>query len=145
VHDLTAHLAITFRRFADMLVQSRTGDLSPPFAREDLTAINLRQVKSFTADPLAELQAQAERFLALATDPEELMAHQRGPIPVELQMRFALNELALHRQDLEEARGNEYRPARPVIEVLLPLWEDVLGGLPPSGDPWQRILVASGR
>jgi hypothetical protein len=73
------------------------------------------------------------------------MAHQRGPIPVELQMRIALNELTVHRHDVEEARGSDYRPAQPVIDVLLPLWEEVLGGPPSSGDPWRRILAASAR
>lgn len=145
VRDLTAHLAITFRRFADMLAQSRTGDLSPPFARDELTVINLRQVERFTDDPVADLPAQAGRFLSLATDPAELMAHQRGPIPVGLQAHFALNELALHRHDLEEARGGDYRPADQVIAALLPIWKEVLGGLPPGEDDWTRILAASGR
>jgi len=145
VRDLTAHMAITFRRFADMLVQSRTGDLSPPFRADEITAINVRQVESFAGDPIRDLQTQAGRFLSLASDPEEMMAHQRGPIPVRLQMHFALSELALHRHDVEEAKGSDYRPPEPVILALLPVWEKLRPGAPPSGDPWQHVLGASGR
>jgi uncharacterized protein (TIGR03083 family) len=145
VRDLTAHLAVTFRRFADMLEQSQRGDLSPPFGREELTARNLREVEKFQGDPFAELQIQADRFLAGATDPDELMAHQFGPIPVGLQVLFALDELALHRSDVEEARGGSYRPSGKVIEALVPVWQRVLGGLPAGPDPWRSILIASGR
>jgi len=38
VRDLTAHLAMTFKRFVRMLEQSHPGDLSPPFARGELAA-----------------------------------------------------------------------------------------------------------
>jgi uncharacterized protein (TIGR03083 family) len=145
VRALTAHLAVTFQRFADMLARSRTGDLSPPFAPHEITEINLREVELFAGDPFEQLQVQAERFLSMASDPGEVMAHQRGPIPVGLQMRFALNELVLHRHDVEEARGGGYRPEQPVIQELLRMWEEVRGGLPPSGDSWHRILAASGR
>ena len=145
VCDLTAHLGLTFRRFGDMLEQSRSGDLSPPFGPQELPARNLRNVEQFEGDPLAELAAQAERFLAAAVSSDELMAHQFGPIPVGLQVLFGLNELALHRHDLEEARGGSYRPDSRVIDALVPVWERVLRGLPPGEDPWQRILIASGR
>lgn len=145
VRDLTAHLAVTFRRFADMLDQSRAGDLSPPFAREDLTAINLLEVDRFAGDPCKELCVQAERFLNAVTDPDERMSHQRGPVPVALQVLFGLNELALHRHDLEEAVDRAWRPDDAIVDELLPVWELVLGGLPPGKDGWQRILTASGR
>jgi hypothetical protein len=145
VRDLTAHLAMTFRRFADMLEQSRRGDLTPPFAAADLITENLQAVERFQGDPLVELERQAHRFLALISNPNECMAHQRGPIPVSLQLLFALNELAIHRDDLEVARGSRYRPADEVIEALIPIQEQLLGGLPSCGDPWQSILVRSGR
>ncbi len=104
VRDLTTHLAVTFRRFANMLEQSRAGDLSPPFAREQLTAINLQEVEYFTGDPLGELQTQAERFLLAATDSDEVVGHQRGPIPAELQVLFGSNALALHRRPARNRR-----------------------------------------
>jgi hypothetical protein len=73
------------------------------------------------------------------------MAHQRGPISVSLQLLFALNELAIHRDDLEVARGSRHRPADQVIEALFPVHAQVLGGLPSCGDSWQNILIHSGR
>lgn len=37
VADLSAHLAATFRRFADQLEKARAGDLAAPFPRSELT------------------------------------------------------------------------------------------------------------
>ena len=147
VRDLTAHLAATFTRYGDMLEKSRRGDLSKPFEPEDLSAHNLRAVADMKAQPHGQLRQQAERFLGLVREPDELMAHQLGPIPVGLQVRFALNELAIHRDDLERARERAYRPADEVIEALTPVWEQVIGWgeTPARPDPWDRILRASGR
>jgi uncharacterized protein (TIGR03083 family) len=145
VRDLTAHLAMTFKRFARMLEQSRAGDLSPPFAREELAAENLRAVAAFTGDPRAELRRWAEGLVAAATDPDEPMAHQFGPIPVGLQLLFGLDELVIHHDDLAAALGSAYRPPDPVVRALVPVWERALRGLPPGADDWARILAASGR
>jgi hypothetical protein len=145
VHELTAHLAMTFERFVRLLAQSRAGDLSPPFAPQELAAENLRAVAAFTGDACAELRRWAEGLLAAATDPDELIAHQFGPIPVGLQLLFGLDELVIHHDDLAAARGGYYRPPGAVVRALIPVWERVLGGLPPGGDDWARILAASGR
>jgi uncharacterized protein (TIGR03083 family) len=145
VHDLTAHLAMTFKRFARLLERSRAGDLSPPFARDELAAENLRAVAGFTGDPSAELRRWAGGLVAAATDPEEPMAHQFGPIPVGLQLLFGLDELVIHHDDLAAALGGSYRPPGPVVQALVLVWERVLGGLPPGADDWARILIASGR
>lgn len=145
VHDLTAHLGLTFRRFAEMLEKSRHGDLSPPFAPEELSARNLQAVGAFEGDPTAALAYEADRFLRAVREPDELMAHQYGPIPVSLQVLFGLNELAIHHDDLQEARGSSYRPDDRVIEVLVPVHERVLGGLAPATDSWTAILANTGR
>ncbi len=145
VSDLTAHLALTFRRFLDLLRRSRAGDFAPPFAPGDLATENERAVSIFRGDPFTALDASAFRFLHAATDPDELIAHQFGPIPVGLQIRFALNELAIHHDDLAPATRRRYRPPSPVVHALVPMWERVLGGLPPAGDDWAAILAASGR
>jgi uncharacterized protein (TIGR03083 family) len=147
VRDLTAHLAATFARYAYLLEQSRRGDLSKPFEPEDLSAHNLRAVADMKAQPHGELRRQAGRFLGLVNDPVELTAHQYGPIPVGLQVRFALNEVAIHRDDLEQARQRGYRPPDDVIEALTPIWERVIGWseAPANLEPWARILKASGR
>jgi len=145
VSDLTTHLAITFRRYDELLRRSRAGKLEPPFEPDELAAENQRAVSAFRGDPFAALDAAVFRFLHTATDPDEQMAHQFGPIPVGLQILFGLNELAIHHDDLGYARRDRYRPPSAVVNALLPVWERVLGGLPPAGDPWARILAASGR
>jgi uncharacterized protein (TIGR03083 family) len=144
VSQVTAHLAATFARFADQLVKSRGGDLSPPFAVDELSAENLRAVERFSGDPDLALRDEAGRFLALATDPGELMAHQRGPIPAGLQMLFGLNELAVHHYDVTAPHGPAYRPPDPVLSLLAVMHERI-NGLPPGGDVWDRILRQTGR
>jgi uncharacterized protein (TIGR03083 family) len=144
VSQVTAHLAATFARFADQLVKSRAGDLSPPFAPAELTAENLRAVERAAGEPGSALRAEAGRFLGLVNDPDEPMAHQRGPIPVALQVLFGLNELAVHHYDVTAPRGPGYRPPDPVLALLGDLHERI-NGLPPGGDPWDRILRQTGR
>ncbi|MEV6400735.1 maleylpyruvate isomerase family mycothiol-dependent enzyme [Streptomyces sp. NPDC051907] len=144
VSDLTVHLAATFQRFADQLAASRRGALDPPFAADELSAQNLRAVREFRGDPLRALQTQALRFLDAADAPDELMSHQFGPIPVGLQMMFGLNELAVHHDDAAAASGGSYRPAPEVVEALTRMYGAVFG-LPEGGDPWERLLRATGR
>ncbi len=150
VHDITRHLAATFARFNRMLAQGRAGDYSKPFERDELAEENLRAVAAFTGDPIAALRREVEAFVAAARDHEEVMPHQFGPIPVGLQMRFGLNELAVHHQDLIEALhdlggGFWYEPDGDVIEALLPMYE-ALGHGRPAGTlyAWEWILMASG-
>jgi uncharacterized protein (TIGR03083 family) len=144
VKDLTAHLAATFRRFADLLDASRAGDFSAPFAREELAAENLRAVREFDGDALAELDLQATRFLDAVAAPNELIAHQFGPIPVGLQVMFGLNELAVHQDDLAQAAGGSYRPEGEVVVALATMYGRVFG-LPDGDDLWTRLLTATGR
>jgi uncharacterized protein (TIGR03083 family) len=144
VRDLTAHLAATFRRFAEQLDRSRLGVLDAPFARERLSQENLRAVQDFAGDPLYALDEQALRFLDAVETADELMGHQFGPIPVGLQVMFGLNELALHHDDLAQARGERYRPAPEVVAALATMYEAVFG-LPDGEDPWDRLLRATGR
>jgi hypothetical protein len=69
-------------------------------------------------------------------DPEEPMAHQFGTIPVGLQLLFGVSELAIHHDDLADARGSRYQPRGAVVQALVPVWERVLGGLPPGANDW---------
>jgi uncharacterized protein (TIGR03083 family) len=144
VSQLTAHLAETFARFAAQLAKSRGGDLSRPFEPGALPAENLRAVQDFEGDPAAALREQAGRFLGMVAGPAELMAHQRGPIPVSLQVLFGLNELAVHHYDVTAPRGPGYRPPDDVL-TLLTAMHGRLGALPDGDDPWRRILAATGR
>lgn len=140
VTDLTAHLTSTFRRFRVLLAQSRSGDFTKPFEPEELTRWNLDTVAEFTGEPFRELPEEVEGFLTDAGNPMEMMAHQRGPIPVALQMLFGLNELVIHHHDVVP-----YRPERTVLEPLLDMWQRRYAPLPDEPDPWHRILLASGR
>jgi uncharacterized protein (TIGR03083 family) len=145
VSDVTAHLAMTFRRYLDRLRRSRAGKLDATFAPEDLSAENLRAVSAFRGDPFQALEASVLRFLHSAMDPDELITHYFGPIPIGLQVLFGLNELAIHHDDVDSADGRRYRPPSSVVRALVPVWERVLGGLPPAEDDWTAILAASGR
>jgi uncharacterized protein (TIGR03083 family) len=145
VDDVTAHLAETFRRFHQMLRQSRAGDLTPPFAPEELAAENLRAVAAFHGDSNSALEVAVHRFAAAVDEPDELIAHQLGPIPVSLQVLFGLADLAIHHDDVAAARRSSYQPSDAVVVALTGAWERLPGGLSPGPDPWRRILVASGR
>ena len=145
VNDVTAHLAATFERFNRMLTRGRTGDLSRPFERDDLSVENLRAVESFEGDPLLRLEKETMRFVRSCRDPQEIMPHQFGPIPVALQMLFGLNELAIHHDDIAAAAGDQYRPDADVLEALKPVWGRALSELAGTDDLWTDILTASGR
>jgi uncharacterized protein (TIGR03083 family) len=145
VHDITAHLAATFERFNRMLARGRSGDLSPPFLRDELSDENLRAVRAFRGDPLVRLEEEARAFVSSGSDPTEVMPHQFGLIPVGLQMLFGLNELAVHHDDIAHATGTLYRPGADVVEALALVWNRALDGLPAARDPWIGILRASGR
>jgi uncharacterized protein (TIGR03083 family) len=144
VSQVTAHLAATFARFADQLAKSRGGDFSPPFAPGELAAENARAVAEAGDDPRAALRAEAGRFLAMVAGPAEPMAHQRGPVPVALQVLFGLNELAVHHHDVTAPFGPGYRPPDAVLAPLARMHERI-SGLPPGGDVWDRILRRTGR
>jgi uncharacterized protein (TIGR03083 family) len=145
VEDVTAHLAETFRRFYEMLRRSRAGDLSPPFAPNELDEENLRAVAAFRGDAGSALEATAHRFAGAVDDPDELIAHQLGPIPVGLQVLFALADLAIHHDDVAAAGGGRYRPPAAVVDALVETWERSPGGFPPGPDRWRGVLIASGR
>lgn len=133
--DVTRHLAATFQRFADMREQSLTGDLTPPFERSELDSANMRAVTEFAGVPEQRLRAEFDRFVALAEGAgTELMAHQRGPIPVALQLLFGLQDIVIHHDDIAVAAGASYRPHPAVIELLVPVW--ALFTPPVEGDPW---------
>lgn len=147
VRDVSAHLAETFARFNRLLAQSRAGDMTPPFGPMELSAENLRRVAAFTGDPLEALAREATTFLDAVTDQDELIAHQFGPIPMRLQLGFALSELAVHHDDIANAMRQTYEPAPETTALLAQLWTE-LGGLPipePTDTDWKRILRRSGR
>lgn len=147
VRDLSAHVGLTFARFNRLLAQARAGDLTPPFGPKDLKHENLRAVAAFTGEPLGLLADEAEAFLDAARDQDELIAHQFGPLPLRVQLGFALSELAIHHHDIAEATHQHYEPPEQAVELLARFWTE-LGGLPisePGDTDWKRVLRASGR
>lgn len=144
VTDLTAHLAATFRRFADQLDKARAGNLDAPFPPDQLPAENLRAVRDFRGDAARELIEQVHRFLDSVGRADEPIGHQRGPIPAGLQVMFGLNELAVHHDDLAHAAGSSYRPCGDVVAALATMYRAV-HGMPTGPDPWACLLQATGR
>ena len=119
VRDVTRHLAATFARFVAMHQRGRRGDLTPPFAPEDLDAENLRAVRHFSGDPETALRWEADRFLDMAEDPDAVMPHQRGPVPVGMNLVFALADVAIHHDDVAVAAGSSYVPPDDVVATLV--------------------------
>jgi uncharacterized protein (TIGR03083 family) len=146
IRDLTAHLAATFRRFAGQLDKADSGDLTAPFGPGDLSRENLTAVELFRGDPLQELERQATRFLGQARHSRvgRLMGHQRGPVPVGLQVMWGLNELAVHHDDLAAAIGTSYRPSDRVVAALAGM-KEAIDGFQAGGDSWLDYLRSTGR
>lgn len=144
VADLTAHLAATFRRFADQLDRARAGNLEPPFGPDQLTAENLRAVREFRGDPAEELGRHAGRFLGSVAAADEPIGHQRGPVLAGLQVMFGLTELVVHHDDLARACGGSHRPADHIVSALADMYGAVFG-LRAGSRHWQGLLEATGR
>lgn len=146
VRDLTAHLAATFQRFADQLDKAQAGDLTAPFGPGDLSCENRRAVQRFRGEPEPELRRQATRFLrqAGAGRAGQLMGHQRGPVPVGLQVLWGLSELAVHHDDVAAAAGTSYRPADPIVNALAAM-KEAIDGFQATDDPWLAYLRSTGR
>lgn len=144
---LTAHLAATHERIADLLRATRAGPCGPPFPVTQLAAVNQREAAAIVEGPDDEvdrLAAAVDAVLALVDDPDEPIAHQRGLVPVGLQLAWLLGELAVHHDDLlADAGGRE--PGSDVVAVVAPAYE-VLAGLPRAPlTSWQDLLTFTGR
>jgi uncharacterized protein (TIGR03083 family) len=147
VRDITIHLAETFKRFARMTEQGRTGDFTPPFAREDLDQENLRAVAEFDGDAVEALREQGTRFLDLV-DPanlDEPIPHQMGTLPIGLQINFGLMDLAVHHDDIEAARGGTYTPPAGALDAIVEVAHREFGMPTDLPDPWPLLIAGSGR
>lgn len=146
VRDLTTHLAATFQRFADQLDKANAGDLTAPFEPGDLSRENRRAVDLFRGDPAQALNEQATRFLQQARRGQagQLMGHQRGPVPVGLQVMWGLSELTVHHDDLAHATGTSYRPGDSIVTALV-VMKEAIDGFHAEDDPWLDYLRSTGR
>ena len=145
VRDVTVHLAETFRRFHGMLDQGRAGDFTRPFAPDELDVENLRAVESFSGDAAEALSIAADGFLDALDSLDEPMPHQFGPLPAGLQVLFGLMDISMHHDDVLVAVGRRYRPATETVDVIGPVAERLFGMPADQADPWEAILVGSGR
>ena len=146
VRDLTAHLAATFQRFAGQLDKAKADDLTAPFGPGSLSRENLRAVEFFRGDPARALDEQATRFLREAGRGQagQLMGHQRGPVPVGLQVIWGLSELTVHHDDLADAIGTSYRPTDSIVAALVAM-KEAIDGFHVGDDPWMDYLGSTGR
>lgn len=145
--ELVAHVVATFTRFSKMLEQSRAGDFTQPFDRDELNNENMAAVAGVEGDPVTSLPDVVGAFCQLIDDPAEHMAHQRGPIAVSTQAAFGLSELILHHDDLLVAVGERYTPSQDALAPVIAAWSDVIGftDLAGAADHWAALLAASGR
>jgi uncharacterized protein (TIGR03083 family) len=144
VCDVTKHLATTFERFCAMLDQGRGGDMTPPFAMDEMDDWNERAVREFVGDPDASLREWGGRFIAMCDDPDELMPHQRDTIPVGLQQAFGLMDLAMHHDDCSVAAGRRHHPSAEVVEALYAVF-DRIDGWEDTDGTWDGLVHDSGR
>jgi hypothetical protein len=72
------------------------------------------------------------------------MGHQRGPVPVGLQVMWGLSELTVHHDDLAHAIGSRYRPSDHIVTALVTMKETV-DGFKAGDDPWLDYLRSTGR
>ncbi len=143
--DITVHLAETFGRFSRMLDQGRRGDFTPPFALDELDAVNLQAVEAFTGDPDEALRSAAGTFLDQVDDLDDPVPHQLGTIPAGLQVLFGVLDLALHHDDVLVPAGRRHRPGSSTLEAIRPVIVRLFGVDPGQDDPWAVIVVGSGR
>lgn len=147
VGDVRKHVAATFYRYNELLRRGRVQNFADPFAVEDVPAENQRAIDNWPVarDPDKAMCEQVGRFLELAVDPEALMPNQRGVIPIGLQMRWGLAELAIHHDDIARASGSTYQPEQTVVTAIVPAFEALVDLRAPADDRWAWILAESGR
>lgn len=147
VADVRKHIAATFYRFNELLRRGRVDNFVQPFAPDELDAENQRAIDAWPTgrDPSRAVCEQVGRFLALAVDADAPMPHQRGVIPVGLQMRWGLADVVIHHDDIAGAQGREYEPEPDVVNAIVPAYEALGGAHAPRQDRWAWILERSGR
>jgi hypothetical protein len=112
----------------------------------DWSAIELGGYLASAADPA--IQRAPTRCPpwseALRSRAGQLMGHQRGPVPVGLQVIWGLSELAVHHDDLADATGTSYRPSDPVVAALVEM-KEAIDGFHGGDDSWLDYLRSTGR
>jgi uncharacterized protein (TIGR03083 family) len=150
VSDVYAHLAGDFERYLVWLNAARAGESDPPFSRGELAADNEIILERYVGLPgperLRAFELAASEYVnAVAeVDPDMPQGNPLGTITVGEQVVWATVECAIHGWDVATAVGMDW-PAPSSVDRLAEVWrrrrvEPLLGD-----DPWEAMLVASGR
>jgi uncharacterized protein (TIGR03083 family) len=150
VSDVFAHLAGDFKRYRDWLLAAIAGDADPPFERAELATDNEMLLERFAGldgkQRLEAFEEAANEYLAEVAniDPDLPQGNPLGTMTVGEQVVWATVECAIHGWDVAAALGIEWSPPDS-LPRLAETWRarrpEPLG----DGDPWEEILIASGR
>jgi uncharacterized protein (TIGR03083 family) len=150
ISDVFAHLAGDFERYLVWLDAARNGVSDPPFARSELAADNemiLERYTGMTGDERLEaFESSAGAYLTAVAEVDPLLpqGNPMGTITVGEQVAWATVECAIHGWDIATAVGIEW-PAPASAERLADVWRRRRAEPLLAGDPWEAMLVASGR
>lgn len=151
VSDVFAHLAGDFARYRTWLEAALSGVADPPFPRSGLAADNALRLESYAGVPgrdrLEEFEHAANEYLAAleSVDPDLPQGNPLGTMTVGEQIDWATIECAIHGWDVAQALRLTWAPPAS-IDRLAEVWRARrLEPLEDTLDPWQAMLLASGR
>jgi uncharacterized protein (TIGR03083 family) len=152
IGDVFAHLCGDFERWARWLGAALSGDLTQPFALEQLAADNAALLEQYAGvDPphlLVALERSAGDYINRLANvlPSVPQAHPRGTITVGDQILWAASECALHGWDIATALDMTWEAPAGLPRIYNAWLHSPLPPLPEDeADPWTAILRASGR
>lgn len=150
ISDVFAHLAGDFERYVEWLRAAAAGEAEPPFDRTELAADNEVLLERYAGlparDRLEAFEQAANAYInALqGVDPELAQGNPLGTMTVGEQVSWATIECAIHGWDVAAALDLDWPPPAS-LDRLVRVWRarriEPLGG----GDPWEEMLLASGR
>lgn len=162
--DLARHLAAVAAWYHEWLDRAVAGDSSPPFGEAELSLRNERMVEAAAGvsgpDAIKRFSAAARSYAErLDSRHWDLpFGYPFGTVTAGLHAGAAAAEWHLHAWDLGGARGIDHRPSDPAALWRAIGWcrassrpspirliQGLLVEAGAAGDPWPRLLRASGR
>ncbi len=150
VSDVFAHLAGDFERYRDWLLAAIAGDVDPPFERAELAADNEMLLERFAGmdgkQRVEAFEETANDYLAEldTVDAELPQGNPLGTMTVGEQVVWATVECAIHGWDVAAALGVHWPPPAS-LPRLTEVWRARRPEPIGDGDPWEEMLIASGR